>query len=440
MNLRPFAPLLLLAPLLVAMAVPADAVGQPDARQALPAKPGLPSTAIVAVVNGDVISRGDVENRRRLFALSTGMPTTAEVLDRLTPQVTRQLIDERLKLQETQRRKIVVADKEIAAAIDDVEKRNNMAPGTLRNRLSSDNVELRTLVDQLRVQIGWARVLRQVMAGGTEVTDAELAEQANQFKTRTGQPEYRLGEIFVPVSEPAKADEAKQFADTIIQQLRVGAPFPIVAAQFSQNQTALQGGDQGWVDESQLDPEVLRVVREMPVGAISNPLRVPGGYSIVTLRAKREIGRDIATMMSVRQAFFPFTTHLDPANPTEQQKQALDASRRLAASAKSCPEIEEAQKKTGSNKPADPGEIRLEGVAVPALRQVLSTLPPGKASQPLVAEDGIAVIMVCSREEKNVGVPSKEALSEKIVGERAELASRQLQRDLQRRAVIDYRT
>jgi peptidyl-prolyl cis-trans isomerase SurA len=299
---------------------------------------------------------------------------------------------------------------------------------------------MRTLIDQLRVQIGWAKVLRQVMAGGTEVTDADLTEQANQFKAETGQEQYRVGEIFVPISEPSKANEAKQFADTVIQQLRAGAAFAIVAAQFSQNQTALQGGDLGWVDQARLDPAVLRVVKEMPVGAISNPIQVPGGYSIVTLRAKRELGHDIATMLSVRQVFYAFATKLDPANPTEQQKQALASSKALSANAKSCQDMEEAQKKSGSNKPADPGEIRLETVAVPALRQVLAALTPGKASAPLIAEDGIAVIMVCSREEKNVGVPSKQELSEKIVNERAELASRQLQRDLERRAVIDQRS
>ena len=39
----------------------------------------LPGMRIVAVVNGDVITSGDVENRARLFALSTGLPTSPDV-------------------------------------------------------------------------------------------------------------------------------------------------------------------------------------------------------------------------------------------------------------------------------------------------------------------------------------------------------------------------
>ncbi len=395
---------------------------------------------IVAVVNGDVISRDDVNNRRRLFAVSTGQPATQDVLDRLTPQVTRQLIDERLRLQEMQRRKIVVGDKEIADAIAEVESRNGMSPGALRSKLAATGVDLRTLIDQFRVQLGWTQVLRQVLGNKAKVTDADIAEQERALKEQIGQPEFRVGEIFIPVSESGQAEDARRFSDTIIQQLRAGAPFAVVAAQFSQSQTALQGGDLGWVQPNQLDPEQVRVLNEMPVGAISNPVRVPGGFSIVTLRAKREIGSDPATIVHVRQVFIPFTSRLDSNKPTEQQKQALERAKRISTGTRSCDAMEAANKAEGSSKPTDPGEVRLEGVGSPALRQVLATLPIAKPSQPLVAEDGIAVVMVCSRDEKNMGMPSKEELSQKLLGERIELASRQLLSDLQRRAVIDQRS
>jgi peptidyl-prolyl cis-trans isomerase SurA len=292
----------------------------------------------------------------------------------------------------------------------------------------------------MRVQIGWSRVLREVLGSQGQVTQADIAEQQQLLKQQVGQTEFRVGEIFIPAETPAALTEAQRFADTVIQQLRAGAPFPVVAAQFSQSQTALQGGDLGWVQPSQLDPAQLHVLSEMPVGAVSNPLRVPGGFSIVSLHGKRQIGKDPATMLTVRQAFFPFSTKLDPANPTEQQRQTLEKARALSASAKDCPTVEAAAKAMGGNRPADPGEIRLETVPGAPLRQVLGSLQVGHASQPLVAEDGILVIMVCSREEKNLGLPSDQELTDRILNDRIELASRQLMRDLQRRALLDVRT
>lgn len=407
-----------------------------------PSRPLDPSAGsrIVAVVNGDVVTASDIENRARLFALSTNLPMSAEVLDRLSAQVKQQLIDERLRLQELQRRGVVVQDREIAQAIAGVEASNGMPQGMLRRRLEADRVEMRTMIDQLRVQIGWGRLLREAVQRMGEISAAELAELEAGLKAQVGQEEYRVAEIFVPIAEAKQAGDAQRFADTIITQLRNGAPFGVVAAQFSQSQTALRGGDLGWVQGNQLDPEVLRVVQIMPPGAVSNPIRVPGGLSIITLRAKRTIGKDETAVATLRQAFFPFETKLNPAAPTEAQRSQLEKARALANSARSCEDIERGNTAAGNARPADPGEVRVDAIGVPALRQLVTQLPLGKASQPLIAEDGIAVVMVCSRETKNMGIPSERELRERILGERLELTSRQLMRDLQRRATIDLRS
>ena len=407
--------------------------------------PPMPHTAsntsgIVAVVNGDVISNGDVENRTRLFALSTGQPLTPEVLDRLRPQVRQQLVDERLRLQETQKRKIAVSDKEIADAIGDIETRNGMRPGALRAGLQGQGVALRTLIDQVRVQIGWTRVLRQELGTRADITDADVAEQLRISKTQVGQPEFNLAEIFLPIEDPAKAGEVQRFAETVIGQLRSGAPFAIVATQFSQNQNALQGGELGWTRLQQLDPAVAAVVTQMPPGAISNPINVPGGIAIVNLRQKREVGRDLQNVVSLRQVFIPFQGELNPQAPTDQQRKAVEQANMVSRTAKDCESMESLAKQVGSSRPPDPGPVRLDTLASPTMRTILTGLSVGQASKALVSQDGVAVVMVCGREQKNMAEPSKQEVSDQLLNQRIEQVSRQLQRDLRRRAVLDMRS
>jgi peptidyl-prolyl cis-trans isomerase SurA len=406
----------------------------------IPPTPAIQATRIIAVVNGDVVSNADVDNRARLFALSTGLPVTQDVLDRLRQQITRQLIDEKLRMQEVQRRKIVIQDKAIADAIHDIEARNGLQPGALRQRLAADGVGQRTLVDQIRTQLGWTQVLREQLGDKVAVTDAEIADAQRLLAQQVGKPEYRVGEIFIPVDDPANAADAQRFAETVITELRAGAPFPVVAAQFSQNQTALQGGELGWVQPNQLDPEVARLASQMPPGAISNPVKVPGGFSIVTLQGKREIGREVGTIVSLRQVILPFTSALNPQAPTEQQRQALEKARGISTSVHSCEQMEQAAKANNSPRPPDPGEVRLESVNPPAFRQVLASLPLDRASQPLVANDGITVLIVCSREQKNMAQASKQEVQAQLLNERVELLSRQLLANLRRHATIDRRT
>ena len=434
----------LLLPLLAAalLAGTAHAVPPARAQAAAPAAadPTVPADGIVAVVNGDAITSGDVENRARLFAVSTGIGLAPDVLARLRPQIVRQLINERLELQEMERRKVVVPDEDIARAIATIEQHNNMPADALRTMLAGQGIALRTLIDEVRVQLGWVRVLRQELGSKADVSETDVTDQMQRLKQERGQPEYELGEIFIPVEDPAKEADAQRFADAVIAQLRAGAPFPVIAAQFSQSQTALQGGDLGWTHASQLDPTVADLLAQMPQGAISNPIQVPGGLDIVTLRGKREVGNDVETMVDLRQAFLPFSETLNPQAPTEQQKQALVKAQQLARAVKSCPQMEQAAQAAGSSRPANPGAVRLASVGAAPLRELLATQPLNQASKPIVSTDGIAVLIICAREQKNAADASRDEVRSQLLEQRVELSSRQLLRTLRRKAMLDDRS
>ena len=399
-----------------------------------------PGIRIVAVVDGDVITNDDVESRTRLFAMSTGLQMAPDVIDRLRPQIVRQLIDERLRIHAARAQKIVVTDKDIGAAIREIEQRNNMPSGMLRQKLAAAGVSQRTLVDQIRAQLGWGQLVRGLLADKLNVSNAEADEQVRLRTQAAGREEYRIGEIFVPIDDPANTADAQRFAETVIAKLRSGAPFPFVAAQFSQSQSALEGGERGWVQANQMDPEVAALVTSMPVGAISNPVKVVGGFSIVTLQGKRAAGNDLSTALTLRQIFINFPTPLNPQAPTEQQRQIVEKARSLAASAHDCAAMETIAKAINDpNHPVDPGELRLEGMNPPPFRQLVATLPIGKASQPLISNDGVAVVMVCSREQKNMATLSRQDIQRQIVNDRVEMLSRQMLRDLRRGANIEIR-
>ncbi|MBK1657438.1 peptidylprolyl isomerase [Paracraurococcus ruber] len=430
-----------LAALLAGEALAQGAAAQrPPQAQANAAQAPRPAgNRIVAVVNGDAVSSADVSGRARLFALNAGIPVAPDTLDRLTPQVTRLLVDERLRLQEVQRRRIPVTDADVADAVEELEKRNNLPAGALRQQLTQVGVAPRVLYDQIRTQIGWARLLRQQLGPNAEPSQAEVQESVRNHQARTGQPEYQVSEIFIPVDDPAAEAEVRRFVEDVIGQLRRGTPFPIAATQFSQAQTALQGGDLGWVRKEEVDQEVANVLERMPPGAISNPIRVPGGYQIVALRQRRETGRDLATLISIRQAFFPFAGALDPNAPTQQQRDQVDKAQRLSASARSC-EAVEAGARNGGDRATDPGTIRLETVTPPPLRAMLAGLTPGKASQPIITPDGVMVMMVCNREQRNLAELTPDQAKQQLLRDRIENLSRQLQRDLRRRAQIEMRS
>jgi peptidyl-prolyl cis-trans isomerase SurA len=174
------------------------------------------------------------------------------------------------------------------------------------------------------------------------------------------------------------------------------------------------------------------------VGAISNPITVPGGFLIVTLLGKRTVGKEIGHVISARQVFLPFDTLLDPQHITPQQQATLEKALRLAQSANNCADMERLNKAEGEKRPSDPGELPLERLN-PQMQAVLANLPLNKVSRPMVSRDGIDLLMVCDKKEKNFSNRSPSEIADQLMNERVEQAARQLDSDLHRRAIIDMR-
>lgn len=427
--------------LLLAFALVPQAGAQPRPAPPAGAAPAVPGNAnrTLSVVNGDPITQAEVTSRSRLFALNAGMGAAPEILTRLQPQVLRLAVDERLRIQEIQRRRIGVTDTEIAEALADIERRNNLPSGAMRNQLRNAGIQPRVLFDQIRAQIGWGRLLRQALGPLGEISEQEVNDAIASRRAQEARTEFLVSEIYLPVDDPANEAEVRRFAGEVISQIRRGSAFPVVATQFSQAQTALSGGDLGWVGLNQLDPEVGAIVERMPAGAVSNAIRVAGGFQIVAMRARREGGRadQLSTMLSIRQVFTAFDRPLDPQAPTDQQRAVVERAQRLSQTLRGCEQVD-ALPRT-SDRPTDPGPIRLESLNPPALRSMLGGLAIGRPSQPVIAPDGVLLLMVCSREQRNMNEFTPDTARQQILRDRVELLSRQLQRDLRRRAVIETR-
>ncbi|MFM7303844.1 MAG: peptidylprolyl isomerase, partial [Alphaproteobacteria bacterium] len=423
---RPFLVLVLLACMLV-HGTPAPVWAQAA---------GSSVNSIVAVVNADVVTRSEVESRRRLLALSAGMAgdTGAQGGD----QILRLLIDERLRIQELSRRRVLVTDQDIASSVANIESRNGLPPGGVVQNLRRAGIEPRVLYDQIRAQIGWARLLRGMLGEQANIPDAEVNEFLAAQRARLGEPEFLVSEIFIPVENPGQEAQVRRFVTDVIQRLRQGVPFPMVAAQFSQSQSAIQGGAMDWMTGDRFDPAVASILKQMPEGAISNPIRVPGGFEIVLLRDRRVSGRDMATVMNMRQVFLPFEGQLNPQAPTAQQLAQLQRAQTLSDQARGCEAMEAAAR--GSPRPADPGPVRLDNITPPELGDLLGSLPIGRATQPIISVDGALIFMVCARETRNLAEANPQQARDILLRDRIELLSRQLQRDLRRRAQIDIRT
>ncbi|BBK31272.1 periplasmic chaperone for outer membrane proteins SurA [Stella humosa] len=425
---RAAASLLLLAPLLLV---------QPAA----PLLAQQASTRIAAVVNEDIVTAHDVDARVRLVLAASGQPPTAENVDRMRAQVLRTLIDERLQAQESARASIRVSEQELADNIKRLESQNSMGPGGFYAWLDQNSVPRGTAEEQLRANIQWNKLMRRRHARSISVSEEEIDEAIEKRQAAASVPERRVAEIFLPVENPSEEVEVARTAERLIEQMRSGVRFPQVAQQFSRAASAAQGGDLGWIQPGQLDPQLEAIVDGMQPGELSRPIKMPGGYYILLLIERRQpAGAQAAAaddqMVSLRQIVVPVPAGASPQIIQQRRQQAEELSRTV----RDCADMTADRAASGSLS-GDLGQVRL-GDMPPRLRQIVASQPVGKTTPPLQTDAGFIVLMVCERQAQSKAAEKvdREAIAEALTVQRLENVARRVIRDLRRSAFIDIRS
>jgi peptidyl-prolyl cis-trans isomerase SurA len=245
---------------------------------------------IAMVINDDVITASEVAARTRLILVSAGLPNTPEVRQKLAPQILNSLVEEKLMMQEAKRQKITISKDEIARGFETVAKQNNLSADQFRQIMTHNNIPVHTLEDQIESQIAWGDVIQKKIRPDVMISDGEVEAALERMKSNIGKEQYRVADIFLPVSTPQEDGKVHALADKLVTEMMQNhVPFPRVASQFSQAAGASRGGDLGWVQQGQLDPKLDSMITTMKEGQLARPVRADDGYHILFLRQKTTV-------------------------------------------------------------------------------------------------------------------------------------------------------
>jgi peptidyl-prolyl cis-trans isomerase SurA len=388
-----------------------------------------------AIVNGEVITGSDVDHRLALYIASTSIQLPPEEIERVRAQILRNLIDETLQIQAAAQQEITVEDRDVESYYQRFAQNFRRTPAQLSEYLRSVGSSDRSLKRQIRGELAWQRLQRRQIEPFVTVGDDEVQAVIRRILERRGTTEYRVAEIFMS-STPETAAQVQANAARIVQQLRAGASFQAYARQFSEASTAALGGDLGWVRPEQLPDEIAAVVRQMPVGAVSDPIPVPGGVSIVAVADTRQIlvadPRDAVLSLMQMSLAMPAGTTADQARTRAQQfgaaTQAMGGCGGAAAAAQ-----------TLSAELVANDQVRVRDLP-PALQPMLLGLSVGQATPPFGSPERISVLVLCGRDDPPAAsAPNPQQIATQMEEERVNRRAQRYLRDLRRDAVVDYR-
>lgn len=391
---------------------------------------------IAAIVNDEIISTYDLMQRVKLVMVTSGIPDTAENLERIRPQILRNLIDERLKMQEARRANISVTQDEVDAAFKQIAERSNMTEAQVVEFLKRGGIEKQALIGQVSADIAWNRFVNQQFGGLISVGENEVDEVLRRMEEESGSPQYMVSEILLTYDTSEQQAEITAGAERLVEQMRQGAPFDNVARQFSQSASAANGGDIGWIHASELPAPVAEVVKNMPIHTISDPIPTTAGIYIISLTGKQSgTGADpMRDQYKLMQVIFPLT----PDAPIDAVALRAKQTKEFLAQKLTCDAAPEAIKKYEGAK-ADAPKSVIAGQLDPRLMSAISNLKAGETTPPQRSERGIELVLVCEHIADEGGLPTRDAIDNNLYSQQLSMMSRRHLRDLRRDAVIVIR-
>ena len=129
---------------------------------------------IAAIVNDDIITSYDLRQRILFLLATTGAKTDEESIVRLQNTALRNLIDERLQIQEMQKFNQSVSDEQVNQSVESVISRNGLSPEEVAQTLAQLGSSLDTLRSQVRAEIAWQRVVNGLYGSRIRISDAQI--------------------------------------------------------------------------------------------------------------------------------------------------------------------------------------------------------------------------------------------------------------------------
>ena len=167
---------------------------------------------IVAVVNEDVITRRDLDDRMRVVSVQLReQGTPAPPTDVLEKQVLDRMIYTRVQLQFAKETGLRVDDGQLDSAIARIAENNKITPAKLRETLEKDGVSFAKFREDIRDEIVMSRLREREVDNKITVAESEIDNLLNALKSQDGKTEeFDLSHILVRVPEQASPEQLQR--------------------------------------------------------------------------------------------------------------------------------------------------------------------------------------------------------------------------------------
>ena len=359
---------------------------------------------VIAVVDSGVIMESELNSRvEEIIGRLRNEGTELPPKELLEEQILERLIIEEIQLQIGERAGIKISDAELNRSLSMVASQNSLDLEQFKENLEASGESYKDLRESVRKEMIIQRVQRGKVGASIEISEQEIENYLNSQEGKLKLAEqYNVQQILLSIKDTDSEDDiklAEERGSEIIERYKKGESFEKLAAAYSSDQNALEGGKLGWRRASELPTLFSSVVENMKVGDVSKLIRSGAGLHIIRLAEKKGDAVKFEDQTLVRHIL----VQTSEIRSEKQTKDLIDEVYEKFVQG-------EGFKQLARQYSEDPGS-KMEGGDLgwsragsfdPVFESVMDQTKIGKASEPFKSQFGWHILEVIDRRNEDV--------------------------------------
>jgi len=247
--------------------------------------------SLFMTVGDRAITNSDLLNEMKIILILNNQSYSEDKREQLQKSAVNSIVKRNIKQIEIDRYQFYEFNKEdFIIELTQLANNLNVDLETLKNICASNELDFQIIEDQVKVELLWNSLIFQLYKTKITINPEEIEEQLKLMERQKKSHEYLISEILIrSVEENLIENEIENLKNNINLE-----GFENTARALSISESALNGGDLGWVNENSIAKEIKSIISNTPVGSLSKPVLLPEGILIFKIRNKRIVDENIS--------------------------------------------------------------------------------------------------------------------------------------------------
>ena len=249
------------------------------------------SNNIVVMVGDEMITSYDLEQEKLYLSLINQININSLNKKQLDDMAKDSLIREKVKSNVINKQKnLVIDDDFISINIKQVYKKLGLnSLDELKYLINKYNLNYEEFVNKIVIELKWNQIIYSLFSNKIQIDKDKIDKKISLILNENEEKEFLISEIFLI------GKNKKELNDKIIkvQESILEIGFNNTAIKYSSSDTSKNGGELGWVSESQISEKILGQIKITNTGNITQPIELSGGNLIIQVKNKRNTKKKI---------------------------------------------------------------------------------------------------------------------------------------------------